>query len=79
MGSINENLVFNHNLQNPDSRNAPVETIMLDALPFVDVTTPLEELSKMLSDSRSAVLVKDFKANANFIITKYDVVQAIAK
>jgi cystathionine beta-synthase len=79
VGSIYENLVFNFILQHPESKNEKVEGIMKEALPFVDITTPLDDLAKMITDDRTAVLVKDFKANSNFIITKYDIVEAMAK
>jgi cystathionine beta-synthase len=79
IGSVYENLLFNKILQQPESKNDPVETIMQEAIPFVDITTPLDDLAKMISGDRTAVLVKDFKANSNFIITKYDIVQAMAK
>ena len=79
IGSVYENLVFNKILQHPESKNDKVESIMQEALPFIDITTPLDDLAKMISGDRSAVLVKDFKANSNFIITKYDIVEALAK
>ncbi len=79
VGSISENLVFNKILQDPNSKNDTIESIMQEALPFVDITTPLDDLSKMISGDRSAVLVKDFKANSNFIITKSDIVEAMAR
>jgi cystathionine beta-synthase len=79
VGSIHENLVFKKILDNPENKNQKVETIMQEALTFADITTPLDDLSKMISDDRTAVLVKDFKNNNNFIITKYDIVEALSK
>ena len=79
VGSLYENLVFNHLLKNPESKNEPVESIMQEAIPFIDITTPLEELAKMVSGDQTAVLVKDFKENRNFIITKSDIVEALAR
>jgi cystathionine beta-synthase len=79
VGSIYENLVFNKILQNGNSKNDKVESIMQEALPFIDISTPLDDLSKMISGDRNAVLVKDFKANSNFIITKFDIVEALAR
>ena len=74
-----ENLVFNRILENPESKNDAVESIMKEALPFIDISTPLDDLSKMISGDRTAVLVKDFKANRNFIITRSDIAEALAK
>ena len=79
IGSIYENLVFNTIMENPNAKNVAVESIMQEALPFVDISTPLETLSKMISDDRTAVLVKDFKANRSFIITKSDIAEALAR
>jgi cystathionine beta-synthase len=79
IGSVFENLVFNKLMENPDAKNEKVESIMKEALPFVDITTDVESLSKMMTPERSAVLVKDFKANRNFIITRFDIVDAMAK
>jgi predicted transcriptional regulator len=52
---------------------------MHEAFPFVDISTPVESLSGMLTAEKPAVLVKDFKAGRNYIITRYDVVEAMAK
>ena len=79
VGSVSENLVLNKILQNHESKNDKVETIMQEALPFVDITTPLDDLAKMISGDRTAILVKDFKTNSNFIITKSDIVDAMVK
>ncbi|MBK5284239.1 MAG: pyridoxal-phosphate dependent enzyme, partial [Bacteroidia bacterium] len=79
VGSVNENELFNKLLQNPDIKKERVETIMQEAFPFVDITTPVESLSKMLSAEKPAVLIKDFKAGGNYIITRFDVVEAMVK
>ena len=79
VGSIYENLVFNHILKNPSAKDDKVETIMQEALPFADITTPLSDLSEMISGDRIAVLVKDFKAGRTFIITKSDIAETLIK
>ena len=79
VGSIYENLVYDYILKNPSAKNDKVEVIMQEALPFADISTPLEELSEMTSGDRMAVLVKDFKAGRTFIITKSDIAEAILK
>jgi cystathionine beta-synthase len=79
VGSIHENLVFKKILDNPENKKEKVESIMQEALTFADITTPLDDLSKMISEDRTAVLVKDFKNNNNYIITKYDIVDALSK
>jgi cystathionine beta-synthase len=79
VGSVSENLVYNKILENPEMKSEKIETIMQEALPFVDSTTNIESLSKMMTPDHNAVLVKDFKADRNYIITRSDIVEAMAK
>jgi cystathionine beta-synthase len=79
VGSLNDNVIFNHILKNPHTKDEKVETVMKDALPFVDITASIDELANMTSGEQSAVLVKDFKAGRTFIITKSDIVEALVK
>lgn len=78
MGSINENLIFTGILNNPDMVNEKVKDHMKEALPFVDSSTPIDVLSSMVTKADDAVLVKDFKRDQTYIITRYDIVQALA-
>jgi predicted transcriptional regulator len=52
---------------------------MQEALPFVDISTPIDTLSKMVSGDQEAVLVKDFKLDKNYIITRYDIANILSK
>jgi cystathionine beta-synthase len=79
VGSVNENELFSKLLLKPELKNFSVETIMQEAFPFVDISTPVDSLSGMLTSDKPAVLVKDFKADRNYIITRYDVVEAMGK
>lgn len=79
IGTVFENTVYNYIMKNPESKNDKVESIMQEAIPFVDITSPIESVSNMMTADRSAVLVKDFKANRNFIITRFDIAEAFAK
>ncbi|HLG35189.1 MAG TPA: pyridoxal-phosphate dependent enzyme [Bacteroidia bacterium] len=79
IGSVNESYLFGKLMVKPELKNEKVETIMQEAFPFVDITTPAESLLKMLSAEKPAVLVKDFKADRSYIITRYDVVDAMGK
>jgi cystathionine beta-synthase len=65
-------------LANPDIKNNTVETIMQEALPFIDISTPIDSLSTMLSNGNGAVIVKDFKQDKNYIITRQDVVEIMS-
>lgn len=79
VGSINEKLVFTSIMNSPESKNQSVESIMQEAIPFVDITTPIDTISKMVSGDSEAVLVKDFKRDKNYIITRYDVAEIMSK
>ena len=79
VGSIFENKVMSLLLQHPEKKDTPVEEIMSAALPFVDVTTSLDVLSGMVGGEYEAVLVKDFKRDKNYIITRSDLAEIMVK
>jgi cystathionine beta-synthase len=55
----------------------PVSTIMQKAFPYVDIETPVELLAPMITPRNPAVLVRDFPADRTYVLTGYDVLQAI--
>jgi cystathionine beta-synthase len=77
VGSINEMQLFNCLVKTPDKKTEPVETIMQAAFPFVDISTPVESLASMITPENPAVLVRDFKTDSNFIITRHDIIKAM--
>jgi cystathionine beta-synthase len=77
IGSLNEAHLYEQFLGNPDIKGEPVETIMQPAFPFVDISTPVELLSRMISLQNPAVLVRDFKSQKTFIITRSDVIRVM--
>ncbi len=78
VGSISEAHLFNKVTSNPDIRNQPLESIMQPAFPFADITSPVESLSHMLTAENPAILVKDFKTDQTYIITRFDIINALA-
>ena len=58
-------------------KTGPVESIMQPAFPFVDISTPVELLSTMITPANPAVLVRDFKTEKTFIITRSDVIRVL--
>lgn len=78
VGSLNENHLYSKIIANPEIKSLPVSEIMQPAFPFADISTPVESLSKMLSSERPAVLVRDFKTDQTFIITRYDIMKALS-
>jgi cystathionine beta-synthase len=77
VGSLNETHLFEQFLRDPDIKGQPVESIMQPAFPFVDISTPVELLSTMITPQNPAVLVRDFKTDKNFIITRSDVIRVL--
>jgi cystathionine beta-synthase len=77
VGSLNEAHLFAELVRNPGVKVQPVETIMQPAFPFVDISTPVELLSTMITSANPAVLVRDFKTEKTFIITRSDVIRVM--
>ncbi len=77
VGSLNEAHLYDHLVHTPDVKKQPVETIMQPAFPFVDISTPVELLSKMITPANPAVLVRDFKTDKTYIITRSDVIRVL--
>jgi cystathionine beta-synthase len=77
VGSLNEAHLYEQLVGDPDIRKRPVEDIMQPAFPFVDISTPVELLSTMITPSNPAVLIRDFKTDKTFIITRSDVIRVL--
>jgi predicted transcriptional regulator len=50
---------------------------MQPTFPFVDISTPVDLLGTMLTPGESAVLVRDFKTDKTFIITRSDIIRLL--
>ncbi len=77
VGSLNEAHLYEALVRNPAVKREPVETIMQPAFPFVDVSTPVDLLSTMITPANPAVLARDFKTDKTFIITRSDVIRVL--
>lgn len=77
VGSLSETHLFNRIVENPEIRTQPVAAIMQPAFPFVDSSTPVELLTTMITPGNPAVLVRDFKTDKTFIITRHDILKAL--
>ena len=77
VGSLNEAHLYDELLAHPGIKGHPVESIMQPAFPFVDISTPVELLSTMITPANPAVLVRDFKTEKTFIITRSDVLRVL--
>jgi cystathionine beta-synthase len=77
VGSISEGGLFQKVFSNPDIRNEKVEQVMDRPFPIVEFETPVEKLGTLINKENGAVLAKD-ETGAYHIVTKYDVIQALA-
>jgi cystathionine beta-synthase len=77
VGSLNEAHLYDELVRRPDVKAEPVEAIMQPAFPFVDISTHVDLLATMITHENPAVLVRDFKTDKTFIITRSDVIRVL--
>lgn len=77
VGSLNETHLYAELVRDASIKAQAVEAIMQPAFPFVDISTPVELLSTMITPANPAVLVRDFKTEKTFIITRSDVIRVL--
>jgi cystathionine beta-synthase len=77
IGSLNETHLYAELVKSPDVKTRPIESIMQPAFPFVDISTPVDLLSPMITPENPAVLVRDFKTDKTFIITRSDLIRVL--
>jgi cystathionine beta-synthase len=78
VGSLNEAHLYEELIKDPSVKDQPVERIMQPAFPFVDISTSVDLLATMITPQNPAVLVRDFKTDKTFIITRSDVIRVMA-
>lgn len=78
IGSLNDSHLFACLLNNHEIKQDSVQKIMQTPFPFVAANASIEEVSKKINKDNSAVLMTDMGGNTH-IITKYDVIEAIAE
>jgi len=78
IGSISENGLFQKLFSNPEIKESSVMDVIENAYPLVDVHTPVEKISALIHKENGAVLAKD-ETGSIHIVTKYDILQALAK
>ena len=77
VGSLSETRLFEAIVLDPDVKGRSIDAIMGPAFPFVDISTGIDALATMITPESPAVLVRDFKSQDTFIITRWDVMQAL--
>jgi cystathionine beta-synthase len=78
IGSISENGLFQKLFSNPEIKESKVIDTIESEYPMVDFNTPVEKISTFINKNNGAVLSKD-ESGTIHIITKYDILQALAK
>lgn len=78
VGSVTETRILNRLIENPDTRKSPVRSIMGDPFPVVPASLHLEHLSAYLERDAGAVLVDHGPENGYSVLTKSDLISALA-
>ncbi|MFN7700052.1 MAG: pyridoxal-phosphate dependent enzyme [Deltaproteobacteria bacterium] len=77
VGSLSEAHVYSRMMSDDTIRTEPVRQIMQKPFRYVDIETPVKLLAGMITPESPAVLVRDFPANATYILTGYDILAAL--
>jgi cystathionine beta-synthase len=77
VGSVNEARLYSALVKDPAIREQQVSTIMQQAFPFADISTGIDALASMITAENPAVLVRDFKTQETYVITRSDIVRAL--
>jgi cystathionine beta-synthase len=78
IGAISENGLFKKVFSDPEIKNATIQSVIEPAYPVVAFDTPVERLGNLITKENGAVLAKDEKGDYH-IVTRYDVIQSLAK
>ena len=77
VGSLNESHLYDELVRNPRREARAGRVNHAAGVPFVDVSTPVDLLSTMITPENPAVLVRDFKTDKTFIITRSDLIRVL--
>ncbi|MEO6452587.1 MAG: pyridoxal-phosphate dependent enzyme [Ginsengibacter sp.] len=78
VGSLSEGGLFNKIISNPEIKSQLIESVMEKPYPVVAFDTRVEHLSNLITKENGAVLSKD-ESGIFHIVTKYDIIQSLAK
>lgn len=79
VGSLTETRILNRLIADPAARDQAVREVMGDPLPVVPDSLHLEHLSSYLEQDAGAVLVSSEQGEAYAVITKSDLISALAR
>ena len=72
------NAIIDKVFNNAEIKHSTVESVMEPAFPLVDFHISVEKIGGLINKDNGAVLAKDEKGDYH-IVTKYDVIQSLAK
>jgi len=78
LGAVSESGLFQKIFSNPEIKSATVSSVIEPAYPIVSFDTPVERLGRLITKGNGAVMAKDEGGNLH-IVTKYDVINSLAK
>jgi cystathionine beta-synthase len=78
IGAVSESGLFTKIISHPEIKNQSIQSIMEKPYPEVAFDTPVERLSSFITKENGAVLSKD-ESGIFHIVTKYDILQSLAK
>lgn len=78
IGAVTQVGLFRKMIDDHDLKDKNIADVKEDALPTVELDTPLERLSSFINKENGAVLTRDDSGQYH-ILTKYDVIDALSK
>jgi cystathionine beta-synthase len=78
IGAVSEGGLFQKIFNNPEIKTAAISMVIEAAYPVVSYDTPVERLGSLITKGNGAIMAKDESGNLH-IVTKYDVIQSLAK
>lgn len=78
IGAVSEGGLFQKIFSDPNIKNESLQNILEPSYPVVAFDTPVERIGSLISKANGAVLAQDEAGNYH-IVTKYDIVQSVAK
>jgi cystathionine beta-synthase len=78
IGAVSEGGLFQKVFSNPEIKSSTVKEVIEPAYPVVSFDTPVERIGSLITKGNGAVMAKDETGHFH-IVTKYDVIQSLAK
>jgi cystathionine beta-synthase len=78
VGAVSEGGLFQKIFNNPEIKTSTISMVIEPAYPVVSYDTPVGRLGSLITKGNGAVMARDESGNLH-IVTKYDVIQSLAK